>query len=100
MTRPASKARVALDITGRSVLAVLGGYAFCSLAGVVLARWLPMSRSEAAITGSILAVPIFVGAAIWCFGVRSAPRMWLGAGAATAVLGALLWISLALEPIR
>lgn len=67
--------------TVRLLLASAGGYALAVALAFLLARALPMSRAEATITASLVAILAMPAAAIWAYGV---PRLW---HAAAGILG-------------
>lgn len=82
--------RYRLGVASRAIAAILGGYALSGAASAVLALYLPTTRAEAALTGTLAAFVIYPCAVMWVFAVRSAWRAWLGLLAPGAVLGALL----------
>ena len=73
-------------LLSRIVAAIFGGYALASLAGIA-ALALPLSRTQAVITGQLVSFLVFTGVAIWVFAVRSARRAWLGLLLAAIPLG-------------
>lgn len=72
-------------LMSRIVAAIFGGYALAAL-GSVAALALPISRTEAVITGALLSFLIYAGAVIWVFAVASATRAWMGLAAAALPL--------------
>lgn len=79
-------------ILSRAVAAILGGYLLASLVAACCALGLGGPRSEAVMTGMMLAFAVHAGAAIYVFSVRSAWRAWTGLALPTMVLGALFWL--------
>ncbi len=82
--------RYRLGVASRAVAAILGGYAVSALAAAVLALYLPTSRAEAALTGTMAAFLVYACAVMWVFAARSALRAWLGLCWLALPLGALL----------
>lgn len=80
-------ARRVAPLVSRIVAALFGGYALAALVSVA-ALALPMSKSQAVLTGMLASFVIYAGAVIWVFAVRSAWRAW--AGLMTAALPLLL----------
>lgn len=81
-----------LAVASRVIAAILGGYALTSLATFALARLLPLSKSEASMTATLLSFFIYACVVIWAFAARSAWRAWGSLVAAAFVLGAALWL--------
>ncbi|RAI59704.1 DUF3649 domain-containing protein [Roseicella frigidaeris] len=79
-------------VLSRSLAAVLGGYAVAALAATALALWLPTSRAEAVLTGTMLSFALYAGAVLWVFAAASALRAWVGLLLPAALLGALVWL--------
>jgi hypothetical protein len=77
-------------LLSRIVAALFGGYALAALASVAVVA-LPVSRSEAVLTGMLLSFAVYAGAVIWVFAVRSAWRAWAGLVAAALPLGLAAW---------
>lgn len=88
-----------LDVAARTLAAAAMGYLVAALSAATLSRLLPGPTPEAIMTGSLLSFAIYAGIAIWAFAERQVWRVWLGLSGAAAVLGAILWLSLRLEPI-
>lgn len=59
------------DVVLRTLAAIPLGYAVASLWAMALARTLPLARSEATITGTLVAFVICAVAAMWAFAARS-----------------------------
>ena len=81
-----------LAVASRALAAIVGGYALTALATMALAIFLPMSRSEASMTATLLSFVIYTCAVLWVFATRSATRAWLGIVVSAIVLGALVWL--------
>ena len=79
-----------LAVASRALAAIIGGYALTALATTAFAIFLPLSRSEASMTATLLSFVIYTCAVLWVFATRSATRAWLGIVAPGVVLGALI----------
>lgn len=80
------------DVASRAVAALFGGYALAALVAAGFARWLPMARVEAVMTGMLSSIAVYATVAILAFALSSAMRVWLWLAAAGLPLaGALLW---------
>ncbi len=91
MTRsPTLPARAA--VAGRVVLATGGGYAVAGLATALLSLTLPMPRSEAVTTATLLSFAIMVGIVVIVFAARSLQRAAAIVGGIALVLGVALWL--------
>ncbi|WP_342150354.1 iron transporter [Methylorubrum sp. SB2] len=80
-------------ILGRVVLAAGGGYAVAALSTALLSVTLPMPRSEAVTTATLLSFAILAGVVVLVFALatlRRAAALVLGA---ILVLGAGLWLA-------
>ena len=62
----------------RAVAAIGGGYGVAALWAAAIATWLPASKVEAALTGTLIALVVYPCAVMWCFAARSAVRAWVG----------------------
>ena len=82
--------RYRLGVASRAVAAIFGGYAVSGMSSAVLALYMPTSRAEAALTGTMVAYVVYPCAVMWVFAARSAARAWLGLAVPAAVLGVLL----------
>ncbi|SDG22450.1 MULTISPECIES: hypothetical protein [Rhodanobacteraceae] len=81
-----------LEITSRTVAAVFGGYAMAALVASAFARWLPVARVEAVITGMLSSFAVYATVVILAFAMRSATRVWLWLAAfGLPLAGALAW---------
>jgi len=81
-----------LGVLSRTVAAILGGYLLASLVAACCALGLGPPRSEAVLTGMLLAFAIHAGAVIYVFAVRSGWGAWVGLVVPIALFGALLWL--------
>ncbi len=81
-------ARPRPGVLSRTLAAILGGYALAAASAAFLAVALPMARSQAVLTGMLLAIVVYACAALWAFASGSALRAW--AGIATPAL--LFWL--------
>ncbi|AKC72371.2 iron uptake protein [Pandoraea oxalativorans] len=77
-------------LLSRIVAAVGGGYAVAALASVAVLA-LPMSKTQAVITGELASFAIYAGAVVWVFAVRSAWRAWAGLLIVAAPLALVTW---------
>lgn len=84
--------RYRLMVASRVMAAVLGGYALAAALAMALARALPMSRGEAVITATILAILAMPAAAIWAFATRTAWLAWAGIIALAGSAGIVAWL--------
>lgn len=80
-------ARYRIGVASRAVAAIAGGYAVAALATAALALFLPLPRSEAALTGTLLSFAVYTGAVLWSFAARTAWRAWRGLLGAALVPG-------------
>jgi hypothetical protein len=76
-----------LSVASRAIAAIGGGYAVAALSTALLASLLPMTRSDAVITATLLSFTVYTCAAIWVFAARSAWHAWLGLVAPGVLLG-------------
>jgi len=81
-----------LSVASRVLAAILGGYMLSALTAFALAAFLPLSRSEASMTATLLSFLIYACAVIWVFTTRTAWRAWAGIIAPSLVLGGLVLI--------
>jgi hypothetical protein len=88
--------RVRTAVAGRVVLATFGGYAIAALSTAFLSLVLPMVRSEAVATATLLSFAVMVGAVVWVFAARTLVRAALGLAVPGILLGGGLWLALAL----
>jgi hypothetical protein len=79
-------------MAGRSLTALVGGYAAASVLATLLARLLPGDRAEATVWGMIAAFLIYAVIGLWCF---HEPRLLRVAGAVWGIAllgGGALWL--------
>lgn len=81
-------ARPWLGVLSRSLAAIVGGYALAATSSMFFAVALPIARSQAVLTGMLVAIVLCACAALWAFATRSALRAWVG----ILVPSALLWL--------
>ena len=81
-------ARPWLGVLSRSLAAIIGGYALAATCSMFFAVALPIARSQAVLTGMLVAIVLCACAALWAFATRSALRAWLGILLPTA----LFWL--------
>ncbi|PZU29810.1 MAG: DUF3649 domain-containing protein [Stenotrophomonas sp.] len=81
-------ARPWLGVLSRSLAAIVGGYALAAASSMFFAVALPIARSQAVLTGMLVAIVLCACAALWAFATRSALRAWVGILVPTA----LLWL--------
>ena len=86
-----------LGVASRSVAAIVGGYVLAALVTMLLSVSLPMARSEAVMTATLLSFAIYTCAVMWVFATRSALRAWLGLAIPAAVIAAILQLMDALS---
>jgi hypothetical protein len=86
-------------VLGRVLLAAFGGYGVAALATAFLSLTLPMERSEAVATATLLSFAILAGAVIWVFAARTLARAAIGLGLPAALLGLGVWVALTLNPM-
>ncbi len=79
-----------LGVASRSVAAIVGGYVLAALVTMLLSVSLPVARSEAVMTATLLSFAIYTCAVMWVFATRSALRAWLGLLIPAAVIAAIL----------
>lgn len=90
MTSLADRTHWIAALLSRIVAAVFGGYALAALASVAVLA-LPMSKSQAVLTGMLASFAIYAGAVVWVFAVRSARRAWAGLLVAAVPLALTAW---------
>jgi len=78
--------RYRLAVASRAVAAIGGGYLLAAATTTVLSLVLPLSRSEAVVTATLLSFVVYACAAIWVFAAATAWRAWLGIAIPTVVL--------------
>lgn len=79
-------------ITGRVALATAGGYGIAALATAFLSLTLPLTRSEAVTTATLLSFTVMAGVVLLVFAMRSLVRATATVLCAALVLGAGVWL--------
>lgn len=87
-----------LDVFARSLAAIVGGYVAASLTTAVLARLLPGAVADVTIGATTFSFVVYVSVAIWAFADAKTWRIWAGLAGYCAILSAILWWSLSVEP--
>ena len=82
-----------LAVVGRIVLAVAGGYAVAALLTALLSLTLPLVRSEAVATATLLSFAVMVTVVIYVFAAPTLGRAALTVAGLAAVLGGGLWLA-------
>jgi Ca2+/H+ antiporter len=82
------------SVAGRVVLAAGGGYGIAALATALLSLTLPMARSEAVATATLLSFAVMAGIVVFVFATRTLLRAILTVAGTALVLGALLWLAM------
>lgn len=80
-------------IFARIVLATGGGYAVAALATALLSVTLPLERSEAVTTATLLSFAILAGVVVLVFSLHSVPRAAGILFCAILVMGLGLWLA-------
>ncbi|MEH3116469.1 MAG: iron transporter [Methylorubrum populi] len=81
-------------VAGRVVLAAGGGYGVAALATALLSLTLPMARSEAVATATLLSFAVMAGTVVLVFATRTLARAFLTVAGTALVLGGLLWLAM------
>ncbi|RZZ88030.1 DUF3649 domain-containing protein [Pseudoxanthomonas winnipegensis] len=81
-----------MGVLSRSLAAIFGGYALAASTGAFLAVALPIARSQAVLTGMLLAILVCACAALWAFATASAWKAWAGILIPTALLALTTWL--------
>lgn len=89
-----SSTRYRVAVAARLILAAFGSYAVAALSTAVLSLVLPLVRSEAVATATLLSFAIMAGAVVWVFAARTLGRAALGIGLPIGILAAALWLAL------
>lgn len=82
-----------LAVAGRIVLAVLGGYAVAALLTALLSLTLPLVRSEAVATATLLSFAVMVAVVVYVFAARTLGRAALAVAGLALALGGGLWLA-------
>ncbi len=83
----------------RTMLAILGGYAFTYAFTAALAQWLPMDPVDAITTASLLSFVVYLTFLLWAFAAASLQRVLIGAGLTLPLAVTGFWPQL-LEVLR
>lgn len=86
MSRTISPSRPWLDITLRSGLAILGGYALTYSFTAALSRLLPLARVDAALTATLLSFAVYLALILWSFTSIRLKKLSLVIAASTLAL--------------
>ena len=81
-----------MGVLSRSLAAIFGGYALAASTGAFLAVALPIARSQAVLTGMLLAILVCACAALWAFATASAWKAWAGILIPTALMALATWL--------
>lgn len=85
LAQPAWRYRAA--VLSRATAAAVAGYVVTSLLVIALALWLPQSRTDAALTATLVSLFIYAALVMLAFATRTALRAWLWLGGLAAVAG-------------
>ena len=77
------------NVTSRVAAAALGGYVFTYAATACLTLLLPLHKTEAVLTASMLSFTLYTAAILWAFAAPTPGRAWLGLLAPAAVCAAI-----------
>lgn len=81
-----------ISLTSRIAAALFGGYALTYFSAAVLAKLLPVARSEAVVIALLSGLIIYAAAIMWVFSASSARRAWLGLMFIAAVSAAIAYL--------
>ncbi|GAA5127761.1 DUF3649 domain-containing protein [Alloalcanivorax gelatiniphagus] len=81
-----------LGVALRALFAVFGGYGLAAASATAMALWLPMTRADAVITGTLLSFLVYAVAVLWAFSARSVARAGAGILIPAALCAALAWL--------
>ena len=81
-------ARPWMGVLSSSLAAIVGGYALAATCSMFFAVALPIPRSQAVLTGMLVAIVLCACSALWAFATRNALRAWIG----ILIPIALLWL--------
>ena len=82
-----------LAVAGRIALAALGGYGVAALLTALLSLTLPLVRSEAVATATLLSFAAMVAVVVYVFAARTLGRAALTVAGLAAILGGGLWLA-------
>lgn len=86
--------RHAVQIAARTAGGLFGGYAIAALATMLLARGLPMERSEATVAATLISFAVYAVVALWAFAVRDVTRFWLWLLVLAVGLAGASWLAI------
>lgn len=86
-------------VAARVILAAGGGYVLAALTTGLLSLTLPLARSEAVTTATLLSFLIMIGVAVFVFAARSLGRAALSMTAVGCILGGALWLAMRLSEV-
>jgi uncharacterized membrane protein YccF (DUF307 family) len=98
VTAGSDRTRLVVDgakVAGRVALAVSGGYGIAALVTAFLSVALPLTRSEAVTTATLLSFAVMAGVVVLVFAMRSLLRATAAVLSVALVLGAGLWLAAA-----
>jgi hypothetical protein len=78
-----------ISVTSRVTAATLGGYALAYACTGFLSVALPLAKSEAVLTASMISFVIYTAAILWAFGAATPMRAWFVLFISTALFGGL-----------
>lgn len=81
-----------VGVLSRSLAAIFGGYALAASTGAFLAVALPIARSQAVLTGMLLAILVCACAALWAFAAANAWKAWAGIAIPTLLMALTTWL--------
>ncbi len=82
-----------LSVASRVLAAILGGYTLACAFTAFFSLALPLQRTEAVLTTSMLSFAVYTATVILVFAARSAARAWLWTLAPATLLGTgALWL--------
>lgn len=81
-----------LGVLSRALAAIFGGYALAASTGAFFAVALPIARSQAVLTGMLLAIVVYACAALWAFAVSRAWKAWAGILIPTVLMALTAWL--------
>lgn len=85
-----------LDVAARVLLAAAGGYALAATTAALLAIVLPLARSEAVVTATMLSFLVMAVAVLYVFAARTFKAAAVGILLPLAAGGGCLWLVLRL----
>jgi hypothetical protein len=85
--------RYRANVAARAVAGSVGAYGVAALLAAALARTLPMSKLEAIIPATLLALLVAPAVTLWAFLARGPWRAWAGVLGTALLLAAIAWIA-------